>query len=183
MADGGRAAAAATRWAAGEPLVLGGDFNLREPAFEGIRALRGRDVDHLFVAGLDPRGEAEVLDRGALSDHPPLAAPIAIARCRDRPHRCLTASVLDPGSRAAAGAPSAHWQAVAGASKWPDRQPARADARDSGLDRRLLDATCTAPGDGRALPGEATVSNVDVDAPKVSFTRHRGGPHQSTSTS
>ena len=36
--------------------------------------IASRDVDHLFVAGLQPIGEAEVLDRGGLSDHPPLVA-------------------------------------------------------------------------------------------------------------
>jgi endonuclease/exonuclease/phosphatase family metal-dependent hydrolase len=76
--DGRRAAAVAGRWAAGEPLVLGGDFNLRSPSFEGFTWLGGRDVDHLFVAGLRAEGETEVLDRGTLSDHPPLAATIVI---------------------------------------------------------------------------------------------------------
>jgi endonuclease/exonuclease/phosphatase family metal-dependent hydrolase len=72
--DGRAAAAAASRWAGGAPIVLGGDFNLREPAFDGMTRIASRDVDHLFVAGLDPLGEAEVLERGALSDHPPLVA-------------------------------------------------------------------------------------------------------------
>jgi endonuclease/exonuclease/phosphatase (EEP) superfamily protein YafD len=72
--DGRAAAAAAIRWSAGDPLVLGGDFNLREPEFDGLTRIAGRDVDHLFVAGLQPVGEAEVLERGALSDHPPLVA-------------------------------------------------------------------------------------------------------------
>jgi endonuclease/exonuclease/phosphatase family metal-dependent hydrolase len=72
--DGRAAAAASRRWAAGNPLVLGGDFNLRQPAFEGMTRVASRDVDHLFVAGLDADGEAEVLDRGVLSDHPPLVA-------------------------------------------------------------------------------------------------------------
>jgi hypothetical protein len=72
--DGRAAAAASRRWAAADPLVLGGDFNLRQPAFEGMTCVASRDVDHLFVAGLDADGEAEVLDRGVLSDHPPLVA-------------------------------------------------------------------------------------------------------------
>jgi endonuclease/exonuclease/phosphatase family metal-dependent hydrolase len=75
--DGRAAAAAATRWASGSPLVLGGDFNLRQPAFDGFTRVGSRDVDHLFVAGLEPCGEADVLDRGALSDHPPLVATVA----------------------------------------------------------------------------------------------------------
>ncbi len=72
--DGRAAAAAALQWSAGAPLVFGGDFNLREPGFDGLTRIAGRDVDHLFVAGLQPVGEPEVLERGALSDHPPLVA-------------------------------------------------------------------------------------------------------------
>jgi endonuclease/exonuclease/phosphatase family metal-dependent hydrolase len=72
--DGRAAAGAAADWAGGSPLVLGGDFNLRAPEFDGMTRIAGRDVDHLFVAGLQPIGEGEVLDRGALSDHPPLVA-------------------------------------------------------------------------------------------------------------
>lgn len=72
--DGRAAAAASEQWAAGNPLVLGGDFNLREAAFEGMARVASRDVDHLFVAGLDGDGEAEILKRGVLSDHPPLVA-------------------------------------------------------------------------------------------------------------
>jgi endonuclease/exonuclease/phosphatase family metal-dependent hydrolase len=70
--DGRMAAAAATAWAAGSPLVLGGDFNLREPEFDRLTGVASRDVDHLFVAGLKPVGEPAVLERGSLSDHPPL---------------------------------------------------------------------------------------------------------------
>jgi endonuclease/exonuclease/phosphatase family metal-dependent hydrolase len=72
--DGRAAAATSHRWAAGNPLVLGGDFNLREPAFDGMARVASRDVDHLFVAGLEGDGEAEVLERDVLSDHPPLVA-------------------------------------------------------------------------------------------------------------
>ncbi len=72
--DGRAAAHAAATWAHGGPVILGGDFNLREPAFDGFTRVASRDVDHLFVAGLQPIGEAAVLERGALSDHPPLVA-------------------------------------------------------------------------------------------------------------
>jgi endonuclease/exonuclease/phosphatase family metal-dependent hydrolase len=75
--DGRAAAAAATAWAAGSPLALGGDFNLRQPEFDGLTRVASRDVDHLFVAGLRAQGEAQVLDRGRLSDHPPLVATLA----------------------------------------------------------------------------------------------------------
>ena len=69
-------------WAGGDPLLLGGDLNLRAPLVPdgAIAHVAGRDVDHLFASGLVAAGEAELLDRhvelarGAveLSDHPPL---------------------------------------------------------------------------------------------------------------
>ena len=72
-ADGLRALAAAQEWAGGERLVLGGDFNLRRPELPGMRHLAGHHVDHLFADAAAPAGRGEVLDRGALSDHPPVA--------------------------------------------------------------------------------------------------------------
>jgi endonuclease/exonuclease/phosphatase family metal-dependent hydrolase len=69
-------------WAGGDPLILGGDLNLRTPPAPGpaIAHVAVRDVDHVFVSGLAPLGDAEVLDRHVdvrgsaveLSDHPPL---------------------------------------------------------------------------------------------------------------
>jgi endonuclease/exonuclease/phosphatase family metal-dependent hydrolase len=75
------AAAAAEAWAAGGPAVLGGDFNLRGHELEiretGWRHIAERDVDHIFVnSELEAAGASEVLDRGALSDHPPLAVTV-----------------------------------------------------------------------------------------------------------
>ena len=78
-----RAGRAAPRWpwAAGEPLVVGGDFNLREPRFDGLRHVGERDVDHIFIGdGVEIAGPAEVLDRGTLSDHPPLVVTRRAAR-------------------------------------------------------------------------------------------------------
>jgi endonuclease/exonuclease/phosphatase family metal-dependent hydrolase len=73
-ADARLAAAKAFEWAGGAPLVLGGDFNLRgTPKLPGLRHVAGNFVDHLYVSGLEPRGKREVLDRGALSDHRPVA--------------------------------------------------------------------------------------------------------------
>jgi endonuclease/exonuclease/phosphatase family metal-dependent hydrolase len=64
-------------WAAGEPVTLAGDFNLREPQLDGLHLVGSRDVDHIFAGpGLTTVGDAEVLDRGELSDHPPLAATV-----------------------------------------------------------------------------------------------------------
>ncbi len=75
--DGELAAARALEWADGEPLVLGGDFNLGEPACPGLAAVGGHGSDHLLVAaGLHGQGPAEVLEHGVLSDHPPLAATV-----------------------------------------------------------------------------------------------------------
>ncbi|MEA2226295.1 MAG: hypothetical protein QOE67_1577 [Solirubrobacteraceae bacterium] len=69
-------------WAGADPLVLGGDLNLRAPLapHRAIAHVAARDVDHIFLSGLVSGAGAEVLDRhvlvdGAsveLSDHPPL---------------------------------------------------------------------------------------------------------------
>jgi endonuclease/exonuclease/phosphatase family metal-dependent hydrolase len=75
------AAAAARGWADGAPLVLGGDLNLLAPVLPGFEHVAGNHVDHVFAAGLSARGPAEVLVRGTLSDHPPLAVSLA-ARSR-----------------------------------------------------------------------------------------------------
>jgi endonuclease/exonuclease/phosphatase family metal-dependent hydrolase len=74
-------------WAGREPLVLGGDLNLRSPHRPGVGIVHvaERDVDHVFVRGLEPVGPATVLDRRAalpagpveLSDHPPLLVELA----------------------------------------------------------------------------------------------------------
>jgi endonuclease/exonuclease/phosphatase family metal-dependent hydrolase len=64
-------------WAGAGTLVFGGDLNLRDPRLPGLEHAAARDVDHLFVRGLRPVGPPEVLDRGRLSDHPPLAASFA----------------------------------------------------------------------------------------------------------
>jgi endonuclease/exonuclease/phosphatase family metal-dependent hydrolase len=66
------ARATALRWAAGAPLVLGGDLNLRDPDVPGFAHAGGHDVDHVLTHGLAPAGPAETLDRGPLSDHAPV---------------------------------------------------------------------------------------------------------------
>jgi endonuclease/exonuclease/phosphatase family metal-dependent hydrolase len=76
-ADCRAAAEAARQWAAGAPLVLGGDLNLPgRPALPGLRHVAGNHVDHVLVAGLEPAGSGEVLDRGTLSDHAPVAVDL-----------------------------------------------------------------------------------------------------------
>jgi endonuclease/exonuclease/phosphatase family metal-dependent hydrolase len=76
--DGHITAATALHWAEGDPLAVGGDFNLRLPEFPGLRHVAARDVDHVFVAdGVRAAGGYQVLDRGTLSDHPPLAVTVS----------------------------------------------------------------------------------------------------------
>jgi endonuclease/exonuclease/phosphatase family metal-dependent hydrolase len=75
--DGQITADTALGWAQGGPLTVGGDFNLRCPHFPGLRHVAGRDVDHVFVAdGVQPEDGYQVLERGALSDHPPLTVTV-----------------------------------------------------------------------------------------------------------
>jgi endonuclease/exonuclease/phosphatase family metal-dependent hydrolase len=74
----------ALQWAAGDPLIVGGDLNLRNPAAprDDILHLASRDVDHVFARGFERSREAELLDRHLtiygerieLSDHVPLLA-------------------------------------------------------------------------------------------------------------
>jgi endonuclease/exonuclease/phosphatase (EEP) superfamily protein YafD len=54
------------------PFLFGGDINLRgKPELPGLTRLGGNHVDHLYSAERTAR-EVEVLDRGSLSDHPPV---------------------------------------------------------------------------------------------------------------
>jgi endonuclease/exonuclease/phosphatase (EEP) superfamily protein YafD len=69
-------AKAAAHWGDADPLVFGGDLNLRDPHFGGMSHVAGRDVDHLFVRGLTPEGRTETLEHGPLSDHPPLVVSL-----------------------------------------------------------------------------------------------------------
>jgi Endonuclease/Exonuclease/phosphatase family len=70
--DGDRAARAIRRWAAGGPVILGGDANVRTPRFPGLEHVGGRKVDHVMGRGFEAVGVTEVLERGTLSDHAPL---------------------------------------------------------------------------------------------------------------
>jgi endonuclease/exonuclease/phosphatase family metal-dependent hydrolase len=64
-------------WAGSLPLLFGGDLNLREPELPGLHAIAGHDVDHIFIdENLAAVGPAEVLRRGTLSDHSPLAVSV-----------------------------------------------------------------------------------------------------------
>jgi endonuclease/exonuclease/phosphatase family metal-dependent hydrolase len=70
------AAATALNWAAGGPLVFGGDLNSTRPAMPGLRHIAGHHVDHLFTEGRPAASEPEVLDAGPLSDHAPLRVAV-----------------------------------------------------------------------------------------------------------
>jgi endonuclease/exonuclease/phosphatase family metal-dependent hydrolase len=74
--DGRLAATTALGWAEGQPLALGGDFNVPEPSPEGLEHAGGHELDHVFVSGLRVRGAPTVLDRGPLSDHAPVAVVV-----------------------------------------------------------------------------------------------------------
>jgi endonuclease/exonuclease/phosphatase family metal-dependent hydrolase len=70
------AAETALEWAAGAPLVFGGDLNSTRPAMPGLRHVAGHHVDHVFTDGRPAVGEPEVLDAGSLSDHKPLRVEV-----------------------------------------------------------------------------------------------------------
>jgi endonuclease/exonuclease/phosphatase family metal-dependent hydrolase len=75
-----QAAGTALGWAGGAPLVLGGDFNLRgTPELPGLRHVAGHYVDHVYTSRIEPAGRGETLDRGALSDHAPVAVDLVVA--------------------------------------------------------------------------------------------------------
>ena len=77
LRDTKAAIAAARQWAAGAPLIFGGDINLKHPPeFPGLVHLAGNHVDHLFTDGRPAAGKAQVINRGVLSDHPPVAVTL-----------------------------------------------------------------------------------------------------------
>jgi endonuclease/exonuclease/phosphatase family metal-dependent hydrolase len=66
----------ALEWAPEPLLLFGGDVNLRHPPpLPGLVHVAGNHVDHLFTTGR-PGRDAAVLERGPLSDHPPVAVTI-----------------------------------------------------------------------------------------------------------
>jgi len=76
LRDVALARATAMRWAGDAPLVLGGDFNVEQPAMPSFAHAGGSRIDHVYARGLAPVGPVVVLDRGALSDHAPLLVTI-----------------------------------------------------------------------------------------------------------
>jgi endonuclease/exonuclease/phosphatase family metal-dependent hydrolase len=77
--DVAEAHAAVLRWAGDAPFVFGGDCNVVRIALPGLVHAGGSHVDHVFARGLAlaPHAPAEILDRGALSDHAPLRVTMA----------------------------------------------------------------------------------------------------------
>ena len=58
--------------------MFGGDINLKHPpAVPGLVHVAGNHVDHLFTDGRPAAGRPQVLNRGVLSDHPPVAVTLA----------------------------------------------------------------------------------------------------------
>jgi endonuclease/exonuclease/phosphatase family metal-dependent hydrolase len=76
-ADVARAGAEALAWAGDAALLLGGDFNVQDPAVPGLERLGGRGVDHVLGRGWRAVGRTELPRRGALSDHPAVLVEVA----------------------------------------------------------------------------------------------------------
>jgi endonuclease/exonuclease/phosphatase family metal-dependent hydrolase len=91
--DAHLAADTALRWAGDAPLVLGGDFNIRRLTLDGFACAGGHEVDYVFVRGLQADAGADVLGRGRLSDHAPVAvtsAPGSVSRPAPAPRPAPT---------------------------------------------------------------------------------------------
>jgi endonuclease/exonuclease/phosphatase family metal-dependent hydrolase len=76
-ADIALARATVLRWAGDGPVVLGGDFNVRDPAMPGFGHSAWNSVDHVWARGLAKAAPGQRLERGALSDHAPVVATLA----------------------------------------------------------------------------------------------------------
>jgi len=76
-ADVALAGAAVLAWAGGAPALLGGDFNVPDPAVPGFEDAGGHGMDRVLVRGLRPRGPARTLPRHGLSDHEPVLVTVA----------------------------------------------------------------------------------------------------------
>ena len=74
--QGEQAARTIGRWTRGAAVVLGGDFNVHDLQLGGFVHVAGHDADHIFAAGFERGGDSEVLDRGRLSDHAPVAVTL-----------------------------------------------------------------------------------------------------------
>jgi endonuclease/exonuclease/phosphatase family metal-dependent hydrolase len=77
QADIALAAATATAWAAGAPVVLGGDLNTRAPVAPGFTHVAGHSVDHVLVQPASAAAPGRTLSHGPLSDHVPVLVDVA----------------------------------------------------------------------------------------------------------
>ena len=60
-----------------QSVAPGGGVSSRQDTLPGFVHAGGHDADHVFAAGLEPVGAAEVLERGRLSDHAPVAVTLS----------------------------------------------------------------------------------------------------------
>jgi endonuclease/exonuclease/phosphatase family metal-dependent hydrolase len=74
--DAALAARSALEWSAGEPVILGGDLNVRTITLDGFTALARHDVDWVLGHRFTRASAPEVLKRGTLSDHEPIAVAV-----------------------------------------------------------------------------------------------------------
>jgi endonuclease/exonuclease/phosphatase family metal-dependent hydrolase len=73
LRDAERAAESALRWAGPLPVVLGGDFNIRQFSLDGFEYAGGHGVDHVFARGFNPApDDTDIPERRRLSDHAPV---------------------------------------------------------------------------------------------------------------
>jgi endonuclease/exonuclease/phosphatase family metal-dependent hydrolase len=77
--QGVTAAAALRGWAGGHPAVLGGDFNVREPALAGFTLAGGHGVDQVYVSLGLAGASTQVLERDQLSDHVPVLVTVEVS--------------------------------------------------------------------------------------------------------
>jgi endonuclease/exonuclease/phosphatase family metal-dependent hydrolase len=69
--DVAKAATTALGWAGTQRLLLGGDFNLRDPAAAGLRDMGGHGIDRVLARGYEPVSVTRP-ERAGLSDHEPV---------------------------------------------------------------------------------------------------------------
>ena len=77
-AQGVGAAEALLGWAQGAPVIMGGDFNVHDPALPGLSRAGAHGVDQVYASeGLEAAGPPQVFDRGRLSDHAPVLVEVS----------------------------------------------------------------------------------------------------------
>ena len=74
--DIARAGTAILAWAGDGPVILGGDFNVRDPAIAGLRDVGGSGIDRVLARGFEPAGR-QMPHRQGLSDHAPVIVELS----------------------------------------------------------------------------------------------------------